>query len=177
MKGFQQAPGVDKNKSFSPVACSSTIAILLSTTLHMEDQGWTSEIFDVEAVFLNAELEKPMYLEWPKPMRELGFITKEREEEKYIKLVRSMYGNVDAALSWQKTFINLCTNKEIKCVQTNIDPCMLYKKDEKRKLRLIISVYVDDVLISGREIDIREFKETCKKTYKITDLGQLKRVT
>ena len=52
---------------------------------------------------------------------------------------------------------------------------MLYKKDEERKLRLIIAVYVDDVLISGREIDIREFKETFKKTCTITNLGKAKR--
>ena len=51
---------------------------------------------------------------------------------------------------------------------------MLYKKDEEGKLMLIIAVYVDDVLISLKENDIREFKETFKKTYKITDLGKLK---
>ena len=54
-----------------------------------------------------------MYLEWLESMRELGFITKEgEEEEKCLKLVRSMYGNVDAALRWQKSFIKLCTNDE-----------------------------------------------------------------
>ena len=41
-----QVPGVDCTKSFSPVASSSTIAILLLTTLHIEDQGWTCEMFD-----------------------------------------------------------------------------------------------------------------------------------
>ena len=79
VKVFHKVPGVGYSKSFSPVASSSTIATLLSTTLHMENQGWTSEMFDVEAAFLNAELETPMYLEWPKSMRELGFITKEEE--------------------------------------------------------------------------------------------------
>ena len=151
---------------------SSTIAILLSTTLHMVIQGWIYEMFDVETAFLDAELEIPMHLEWPESARELGFITKEEEEEKCIKLVRSMYGNVDAALRWQKAFIKLCTNNKIKFIQSKIDPCMLYKMDEEGKLRLIIAFNVDDILISGREIDIREFKETFKKTYKITDLGK-----
>ena len=128
-------------------------------------------MFDVEAAFLNAEMEIPMYLEWLESMRELGFITKEEVYEKCIKLVRSMHGNVDAALRWQKAFIKLCTKNEIKCIQSKIDPCMLYKKDEEGKLRLIIAVYVDEVLISRREMDIREFKETFKKTYKIKDLG------
>ena len=52
---------------------------------------------------------------------------------------------------------------------------MLYKKDEEGKLKLIIALYIDDVLISGREKDIKEFKETFKKTYKMTDIGRLKR--
>ena len=86
-----------------------------------------------------------------------------------------MYGNMDTALRWQKAFIILCINDEIKCIQKKIDLCMLYKKDEEGKLSLIIAIYVDDVLISGREKDIREFKETFKKANKITDLGKLKR--
>ena len=52
---------------------------------------------------------------------------------------------------------------------------MLYKKDEEGKLRLIVAVYADEVLISAREIDFREFKETFKKRYYITDLGKLKK--
>ena len=58
-------------ESFSPVANMSTIAILLLTTLHIEDHGWICKMFDVEAAFLNAELETLMYLEWPESMREL----------------------------------------------------------------------------------------------------------
>ena len=57
-------------------------------------------MFDVEAAFLNAELEIPMYLEWPEEMVELGFITKEQHQKQCIKFIRSMYGNVDAALRW-----------------------------------------------------------------------------
>ena len=42
-------------------------------------------MFDVEAAFLNAELETPMYLEWPESMKELGLITDEEERDKCIK--------------------------------------------------------------------------------------------
>ena len=52
-------------------------------------------MFDVEAEFFIAELETPMYLEWLESIKEVGFITEEEERKKYIKLVRSMYGNVD----------------------------------------------------------------------------------
>ena len=80
-----------------------------------------------------------------------------------------MYGNVDAALRWQKAFIKLCMDDEIGCVQSQTDPCMLYKRDETRKLQLIVAVYVDDVLISGEDKEICKFKTKFKQTYQITD--------
>ena len=82
---------------------------------------------------------------------------------------------MDAALRWQRAFIKLCTNDEIGCVQSQADPCMLYKSNETGKLKLIVAVYVDNVSISGKEKEICKFKTTFKQTYKITDLGKLKR--
>ena len=108
-------------------------------------------------------------------MKEIGFITEEEERNKCIKLVRSMYGNVDAALRCQKAFIKLGTNKEIKCIQSNTDPCMLYKRNQKGKICLVIAVYVDDVLMARKSKSIKTFKEQFRKTYKSIDLGKLKR--
>ena len=39
----------------------------------------------------------------------------------------------------------------------------------------MIVVYVDDVLMAGESENIKIFKEQLRKTYKITDLGKLKR--
>ena len=100
VKGFHQVPEVYYTESFSPVANMSIISILLLTTLFMEDHGWICKMFDVEAAFLNAELETSMFLKWLRLMRELGFITEGEERDKCIKLVRSMYGNVDTTLRW-----------------------------------------------------------------------------
>ena len=144
VKGFHQVPGVDFTESFSPVASGTTIVIVLLITLWNEEKQWICEMFDVEAAFLNAELEIPMYLEWPEEMQRLGFISEEEEKTKCIKLIKSMYGNVDAALRWMKAFVKLCTSKEIGCEQSAVDPCLLFKKDEKGNLILLIAVYVDD---------------------------------
>ena len=130
VKGFHQIPGVDYTESFSPVATESTIQTLLVYTLWMYKKGWRCEMFDVEAAFLNAELETAMYLKWPEAMLELGFITKEQQEKQCIKLIRSMYGNVDAALRWQKCFVQTCIDPdgELKCEQSKVDPCILIKR-------------------------------------------------
>ena len=108
-------------------------------------------MFDVEAEFLNAELETPMYLKWPEAMYELGCITKHQLDNKCIKLVRSMYGNLDAALRWQKCFIDACTdpNGKIKYEQSKVDPCLLLKKNENNEAILLVVRYVNDILFSG----------------------------
>ena len=134
MKGFQKVPGVDYTESFPPVATESTIHILLVYTLWKYKNGWKCEIFDVDAAFLNANLETAMYLRWPEGMKELGFITEFEQQNKYNKLVRSMYGNIDAALRWQKCFVETCIDPkgEIKCEQNKVDPCLLLKRNEKK---------------------------------------------
>ena len=103
-----------------------------------------------------------MYLEWLESMKELGFMNEKEEAEQCNKLVRSMYGNVDAALRWRKAFIKLCTDDEIGCAQSQADPCMLYKHEETGKLKLIVAVDVNDVLISGKEKEIYKFKTKFK---------------
>ena len=175
VKGFHQVPGVDFTESFSPVASGTTIVIVLLITLWNEEKQWICEMFDVEAAFLNAELEIPMYLEWPDEMQRLGFISEEEQRTKCIKLIRSMYGNVDAALRWMKAFVKLCVSDEIGCEQSAVDPCLLFKRNKKGELILLIAVYVDDVLIAGKKEDVDAFKNEFKKTYKITELGDLKR--
>ena len=177
VKGFHQIPGVDYTESFSPVATESTINILLLYTLWKCNEGWKCEMFDVEAAFLNAELETAMYLKWPDAMHELGFISKHQLENECIKLVRSMYGNVDAALRWQKCFVKTCIDPEgeIQCEQSQVDPCLLFKRNEEGQVVLLIVCYVDDVLLSGTIEEIKKFKEQFKRKYKITELGNMKK--
>jgi hypothetical protein len=78
-------------------------------------------------------MDKPTYIKWPTGMLELGLITQEKFEEFCILLLKSMYGNVDAAL---KLF---CTYKEhlfkmMGYKQSQADPCTFYNKNEKDKL-------------------------------------------
>jgi len=69
VKGFHQVPGAAFTEWFLPVASGTTIVIvLLLITLWNEKLNWICDMFDVEAAFLNAELEIPMYLEWSEEM-------------------------------------------------------------------------------------------------------------
>ena len=127
VKGYLQIPGVDFTESFAPVATDTTIRLLIGFVLH--NASWKCHMFDVEAAFLNAEMEKPMYLEWPEGMIELGFITREQARYSCIKLVKSMYGNVDAALRWMNAFTRVLI-KDAGLTQSYA--CLLYTSPSPR---------------------------------------------
>lgn len=97
-KGFQQIPGVDYSESFSPVANETSTCLALLLTLFNQDKGWECDVIDIEAAFLEGEIDTPSYLDWPDGIELLGFIAPEEKKTTCIKLVKSIYGNVDAAL-------------------------------------------------------------------------------
>ena len=86
-----------------------------------------------------------------------------------------MHGNIDAALRWQKKIIKLCTKQNIRSIQSQADPCMLYKGNKTGKQQLIVAVHVNDVLISGKGEEMHKIKIALKQTFKIINLGKLRR--
>ncbi|KAI2500145.1 Mitochondrial protein [Fragilaria crotonensis] len=144
--------------------------------LYRQDEKWTVEMIDIEAAFLNAELEsdKPVYAEWPEGMVDLGFIT-EGERQKYcIRLTRAMYGGVDVPRLFMKTLYKYLTG-EMKMSQSEVDPCLYYWKDKAGNATLLAVVHVDDVALIGDKTNIEKFKTELKKRFNISDLGQLKK--
>ena len=55
--------GYDFTGSFAPVATDTSIGVVLAITMHKKT--WTLEVIDVEASFLEGDLEEDIYLEWP----------------------------------------------------------------------------------------------------------------
>jgi hypothetical protein len=74
--------------SFAPVASDTSIRVIIAMFLYYyyrdKKSNWDLEIFDVEAAFLNADLDKQVFIEWSQGMLELGFITEEDKVNKCI---------------------------------------------------------------------------------------------
>ena len=102
--------------------------------LYRQNEEWTIEMIDIEAAFLNAELEsdRPVYAEWPEGLVELGFITEEEKKEFCIKLTRAMYDGVDVPRLFMKTLCKYLT-KEMKMTQSLVDPCLYYCKSRNKE--------------------------------------------
>jgi hypothetical protein len=169
--GYMQIPGVDYTESFSPVGNDTSVRIVIGLSLFNDD--WVLEIIDVEAAFLEGDMEKTMYIEWPAGMVHLGFITEEEEENCCIEQLKSMYGNSDAALIYFRLFKkHLIEVMEMK--QSLADPCVFFKITED-KVVLVAVCHVDDNAIAGTPHWIKWFKEGVKKRFGITELGLLKK--
>lgn len=70
--------------------------------------------------FLEGSIEEPTFIDWPDEMEYLGFITNKDREKYVIQLVKSMYGNVDAALRFFKELKHHIVN-ELKMNQSDAD--------------------------------------------------------
>ena len=60
-----------------PDGSETSTRILIRLTLYHEEDGWVSELCDMEAAFLHPNMEVDMFIEWPEGIVELGIITKE----------------------------------------------------------------------------------------------------
>ena len=172
--GYMQVPGVDYTESFSPVANDTIIRTVIGIVLYYDEQSWIIEVVDVEAAFLEAEIDQEVFIEWPPGSVELGLCTESEYETYCIMLGRSMYGNVDAALRWSKTLESHLVNVMM-MKQSLVDPCLYFWKDTEGQLILVVVIHVDDIALGGKKKTIEKFKAGLRERFGITELGVLKK--
>ena len=96
----------------------------------------------------------------------LGYDEKER---KIVRVIKSIYGLRQSPRCWNEKFVSVL--KELKYIQSQADPCVFIKEEEKKE-RSILTVFVDDLVIASR--NYKEVKEMLMKKFKMRDLGELK---
>ena len=79
--GFTQCPGLDYDKTFSPVVCFETIRALLAIVLSKHLKVCQ---LDVKGAYLNGKLTQPIYMEQP-----IGF---DNGSRLVCLLIKSIYG-------------------------------------------------------------------------------------
>jgi hypothetical protein len=175
IKGYTEIPGVDYTESFAPVATTSSINMVIANGLYREEtEGWEIETLDIEAAFLESDMDPNMivFIDWPDGMVELDYITEEIKEEYCIQLNAPMYGKVDVPLMFKRTLTKQL--KAIGCYESKVDPCVHCVK-ENGKVVLVGATTVDDILVAGRPEAIQRYKEGLQKRFTIKELGPLKR--
>ena len=160
-KGYVQRQGIDFDEVFAPVARMETVRLLLALAAN---EGWEIHHMDVKSAFLNGELEEEVYVAQPS-----GFVV-EGEEHKVLKLHKALYGLRQAPRAWNAKLDRTLFNLDFeKCPS---EPA-LYKRN-KKGAALLVGVYVDDLVITRRNVaDIEAFKVQMKSLFSMSDLGLL----
>jgi hypothetical protein len=158
VQGYRQEEGIDYFETFSPVVSMITIRTLLS----MANQfGWQVSQLDIETAFLNSPLNEDIYIKNPFNKSEI------------VKLLKSIYGLKQAPKDWCNCFSTFIISKGM--IQVESDKCVFVRRNSKNNKLTILTVYVDDILITGDDDEyIAEIKRELALRFITKDLGQVK---
>ncbi|KAF8783882.1 hypothetical protein HU200_000329 [Digitaria exilis] len=147
-KGYVQREGIDFEEVFVPVARMESVRVLLALAAQ---RGWSVHHLDVKSAFLNGELAEEVYVQQPP-----GFVVAGKEGM--------------APWAWNtKLDASLASLGFTRCETEHA----LYTKTTAHG-RLIVGVYVDDLIVTGTEQrDIDKFKCDMKAMFRMSDLGLL----
>lgn len=145
-KGYIQQYGADYVEVFAHVARMEIVWMLIALATQ---RGWEIHHMDVKSAFLNGELEEDVYVVQP-----LGFVD-EKEPAKVLKLKKALYGLKQAPRAWNaKLDESLNSLNFVKSATEHA----VYTR-ESGNSRLIVGVYVDDLLIIGANVlEVEGFK-------------------
>lgn len=159
VKGYAQVFGVDYSDTFAPVARLDTIRLLLALAAQ---RNWKVFQLDVKSAFLNGFLQEEIYVEQPE-----GFVEKEDQDKVYL-LRKALYGLKQAPRAWYSRIDDYLFSLGF---EKSLSELTLYVKHDDADI-LVISLYVDDLLVTGSNLDwVNQFKLEMKKVFEMTDLG------
>ncbi|KAG8492349.1 hypothetical protein CXB51_009664 [Gossypium anomalum] len=126
---------------------------------------WKIHQLDVKSAFLNGFLKEEIYIEQPDGFKVPG------EENKVYRLKKALYGLKQAPRAWYDRIDEYLSRLEF---EKSLSEPTLYVKKAKDETLLIVSVYVDDLLVTGSRTElINDFKTQMKEMFDMTDLGAM----
>ena len=162
VKGFAQVAGVDYGDTFAPVARHDTIRLLLAIAGQL---GWKVYHLDVKSAFLNGILVEDIYVQQPEGFKVAG------HEHKVYKLHKALYGLKQAPRAWYSRIDSYLIQLGFRRSENE---ATLYLKKEGDEVQLVISLYVDDMLVTGSNTSLlAKFKKEMEDVFEMSDLGMM----
>jgi Reverse transcriptase (RNA-dependent DNA polymerase)/Integrase core domain len=160
-KGYVQKQGVDYEEIFAPVARMETVRLIIAVAVQ---EGWLLHHMDVRSAFLNGELQEEVYVAQPPGFEVQG------TKDKVLRLHKALYGLKQAPRAW-----NFKLDKTLNSLgfKRSDSEHAVYKRGQGVTC-IIVGIYVDDLIITGaNEMEIENFKDQMKRTFRMSDLGLL----
>ena len=137
-KGFSPIPGVDFTDNYSPVVNDVTFRLAVERMLIENLKG---KVVDADNAFLNGDLEHEIRRKIPEGYDEV--LNQDVDKEDCLILQKAIYGLVQSARQFWKKIVDKMQEGDFQL--SEVDPCMLYKEDDKEIC--IIIIYIDDMMI------------------------------
>jgi hypothetical protein len=136
-----------------------TIRLLFVVAAH---KNWKVYQLDIKSAFLNGILQEEIYVEYP-----ASFVIQGKEDKVYL-LKKALYGLKQAPRAWYgRIDVYLISSG----FQKILSEATLYVKKINNDV-LVISLYVDDLIVTGSNIQqVEEFKQKMMQVFEMTDLG------
>lgn len=161
-KGYSEQEGIDFDDTFEPVAKLNTIRMLIALATKY---NWELHQLDVKSAFLNGELKEEIYL-----VQSEGFV-KQGQEHIVCRLKKALYGLNQAPRSWYEKVDSLFL--EYGFHRSLNDPNLYIKYNNQGQI-ILISLYVDDIIITGDANDlIIGIKSLMAQVFEMKDLRSL----
>jgi hypothetical protein len=151
----------------SPTANLMSVFVLLSIAAKFKAFIRT---LDVPGAYLHALLDEDIYMRLPKECIDIWCKLNNIDRNEYIhndniyvKLNKALYGLRQSSVLWYNTLISFLKVNGYQ--QSNIDPCVLIKRNGPEEFT-IIAIYVDDLLIvSTHESNLNDLQSKFEAQY------------
>ena len=140
VQGFRQRPGVDHDDTWSPTVNPTSIRVLLALANELD---WDVSSLDVKQAFLQAGIDRELYIRLPPDLQREGRSTVAR-------LRKSLYGLKQGAHLWYELLV--ATMLELGYTAADADPLLFSRWNGKDVV--FMGFHVDDGLVTGTSPDL-----------------------
>lgn len=145
-KGFTQERGINYVDKYAPVMRFETLRLVLNLSAL---NNWKMIQLDAKNAFLHGKLDYEVYLEPP--------VGTTNGINKVWKLQKSLYGLKQAPRIWYLTVAKVLLDNGFQ--NSLIEPCLFWKRN------CLLLLYVDDILIAGKDKKTRDNAANILKRY------------
>ena len=155
--GNMQVEGMDYSETFAPVMKYQSLRTILA--LACEENMHVHQM-DVKTAFLNGELEEEVYMEQP------DFLVEKKSKDKVWKLKKALYGLKQAPRAWNRRLHEFLESQDF---TRSLYDTAIYTRGEGQD-RIILSLYVDDLLIVGKNLrEVELVRDQLKNEFEMVD--------